>query len=90
MKLYHTSTVQIREPDLLRGRKNADFGQGFYLAPKYTQMAVKTEKALRQLRWLRSERITKLDPALREAEQEAYALALAKVMESIAGKEHEM
>ena len=33
MKLYHTGQVEIREPDLRRGRKNADFGQGFYLTP---------------------------------------------------------
>lgn len=33
MKLYHTSSVEIRNPDLRRGRKNADFGQGFYLTP---------------------------------------------------------
>lgn len=33
MKLYHTSNVEIREPDIYRGRKNADFGQGFYLTP---------------------------------------------------------
>ena len=33
MKLYHTSSVEIREPDIYRGRKNADFGQGFYLTP---------------------------------------------------------
>ena len=31
MKLYHTSTTEIRDPDIYRGRKNADFGQGFYL-----------------------------------------------------------
>ncbi len=33
MRLYHTSTVEIRQPDIRRGRKNADFGQGFYLTP---------------------------------------------------------
>lgn len=33
MILYHTSTVEIRDPDIYRGRKNADFGQGFYLTP---------------------------------------------------------
>lgn len=33
MKLYHPSTVEIRKPDIFRGRKNADFGQGFYLTP---------------------------------------------------------
>ena len=33
MKLYHTGREEIREPDIRRGRKNADFGQGFYLTP---------------------------------------------------------
>ena len=33
MKLYHTSNVAIRDPDIHRGRINADFGQGFYLTP---------------------------------------------------------
>ena len=31
MLLYHTSDQEIREPDIHFGRKNADFGQGFYL-----------------------------------------------------------
>ena len=33
MRLFHTSNMEIREPDVVRGRKNADFGQGFYLTP---------------------------------------------------------
>ena len=33
MRLYHTGTVVIKDPDLQHGRKNADFGQGFYLTP---------------------------------------------------------
>ena len=33
MRLYHTSDREIRHPDIQRGRKNADFGQGFYLTP---------------------------------------------------------
>ena len=33
MKLYHAGKEEIRKPDLHRGRKNADFGQGFYLTP---------------------------------------------------------
>ena len=33
MKLYHTGTLVIHEPDVHYGRKNADFGQGFYLTP---------------------------------------------------------
>ena len=28
--LYHTGYQEIREPDIRHGRKNADFGQGFY------------------------------------------------------------
>lgn len=33
MKLYHTGKTVIRLPDILHGRKNADFGPGFYLTP---------------------------------------------------------
>jgi len=33
MKLYHVSDIEIKDPDIRRGRKNADFGQGFYLTP---------------------------------------------------------
>ena len=158
MKLYHTSNTEIRDPDIYRGRKNADFGPGFYLTPdmdfayrwagkdaivneyeldeegllihrfkrdedwfnyifqnrrvrdglsvdvvigpiandtifetlgiissgllstanamkilmigpEFTQAAIKTEKAASQLKWIRSEKITKLDEAYRRAEQ---------------------
>ena len=31
MYLFHTGFQEIREPDVHFGRKNADFGQGFYL-----------------------------------------------------------
>lgn len=31
MILWHTGFQEIREPDVHHGRKNADFGQGFYL-----------------------------------------------------------
>lgn len=30
---YHTSDRVIESPELRAGRKNADFGQGFYLSP---------------------------------------------------------
>ncbi len=33
MRLYHTSQLIIKDPDVHFGRKNADFGQGFYLSP---------------------------------------------------------
>ena len=31
MKVYHGSTVIVEHPDVSRGRRNLDFGQGFYL-----------------------------------------------------------
>lgn len=33
MILYHTGTLELKKPDIHYGRKNADFGQGFYLTP---------------------------------------------------------
>lgn len=30
MKLYHGSTVAVKNPSLQKGRSNADFGKGFY------------------------------------------------------------
>ncbi len=33
IKLYHTGPLELRCPDIYYGRKNADFGQGFYLTP---------------------------------------------------------
>ncbi len=31
--LYHVAYQEIQKPDIRFGRKNADFGQGFYLSP---------------------------------------------------------
>ena len=36
LTVYHTGFAEIRTPDLLIGRKNADFGQGFYLSDDLT------------------------------------------------------
>lgn len=33
MLLYHTGYQEIKSPDVFYGRKNADFGQGFYMTP---------------------------------------------------------
>ena len=33
MIIFHAGELEIREPDLKHGRKNADFGQGFYTTP---------------------------------------------------------
>ena len=174
MKLYHTGEKEIREPDIRRGRKNADFGQGFYLSPdrdfssrwagadavineydldesgllihrfsrdeewfsyifhnrrarddisadvvigpiandtifetfgiissgflkpadvlklllvgpEYTQVAVKTEKALSRLKWIRSDRIARMEAVRRKAEQDAYDVSFAQVLQEIIG-----
>ena len=31
MKLYHGSTVVVKQPNIRIGRKNTDFGKGFYM-----------------------------------------------------------
>ena len=35
MKVFHAGYDEIPSPDIHRGRKNADFGQGFYLSDNY-------------------------------------------------------
>ncbi len=176
MKLYHTGTAEIKRPDLSRGRRNADFGQGFYLSPdldfsrrwasadavlneyeldeggltiirfergeewfrfifgnrrgidgsdadviigpiandtifdsfgiltsgllreedamkllmagpEYIQVALKTEKAAEKLRWIRSEKIGKLDAAVRKAEQERYDAEFSAILNDILNRE---
>jgi hypothetical protein len=172
MILYHTSDREIVNPDIHYGRKNADFGWGFYLTPdrdftyrwarkdavvnhyeldetgleiyyftrsedwfkyifanrrgkdslnadivmgpiandtifdtlgilssgflshedalkllmigpEYTQVAIKTKKATSQLRFIKSERIDRIDEADFKAEQEAYHVAFAEELERI-------
>lgn len=172
MKLYHTGKEEIRDPDIRRGRKNADFGQGFYLSPdrdfsyrwaganavineyeldesgllihrfnrnedwysyifhnrrarddlsvdvvigpiandtifetfgiissgflkpedalklllvgpEFTQVAIKTEKAASQLKWIQAGRIARLESGLRKAEQDAYDASFARILQEI-------
>lgn len=37
MRLYHGSIVTVRKPSLRPGRKNADFGKGFYTTSQFEQ-----------------------------------------------------
>lgn len=39
MRLYHGSTMAVRKPNILRGRRNTDFGKGFYCTTNYEQAA---------------------------------------------------
>ncbi len=172
MILYHTSDREIRNPDIRYGRKNADFGQGFYLTPdrdftyrwagkddvvnvydldetgldlhtfsrsaewfqyifdnrrmkdsltkdavigpiandtifdtlgimssgflkpedalkllmigpEYTQAAIKTEKAVKQLRFIKSEKIERITGEKRKLETDAYLEAFAQELEKL-------
>ena len=53
------------------------------IGPEYTQVAIKTEKALQQLRWLRSEKITGPVAAVRKTKQEEYDAAFRRVLQEI-------
>ncbi|MBE5863256.1 MAG: DUF3990 domain-containing protein [Lachnospiraceae bacterium] len=172
MILYHTSEQEIRNPDIHYGRRNADFGWGFYLTPdrdftyrwakenavvneyeldekglnictftrdinwfqyifnnrrmkdgltadivigpiandtifntfgimssgflkpenalkllmigpEYTQVAIKTEKAAKQLRFVRSEKIRHISKDAFQLEQEAYQESFAQEFEKL-------
>ena len=37
MKLYHGSTVEVKNPSISRGRANTDFGKGFYATTSFEQ-----------------------------------------------------
>ena len=39
MKLYHGSTVTVKNPSLRQGRPNTDFGKGFYTTIDFEQAA---------------------------------------------------
>ncbi|MBP3878156.1 MAG: DUF3990 domain-containing protein, partial [Lachnospiraceae bacterium] len=53
------------------------------IGPEYIQVAVKSEKALSQLRWERAEVITRVDAETYRKEQEEYQKAFAEAMEKI-------
>ncbi len=179
MILYHTSTREIQHPDIHHGRKNADFGWGFYLTPdkeftyrwarenavvntydfdesgltvhrfsrstewfeyifhnrrfkdtiradvvigpiandtifdtlgiissgylkseealqllmigpEYTQIAVKSERAVAQLRWTGATRIEQPDSLTKKTEQKAYQTEFAKRLAELSGTEEDM
>lgn len=37
MRLYHGSVVAVRKPSVIKGRKNVDFGKGFYTTTSFGQ-----------------------------------------------------
>lgn len=53
------------------------------IGPVYTQVAIKTEKAMEQLRFIGSEKIVRMDEELLKAEQDAYQEVFAAEFEKI-------
>lgn len=56
MKLYHSSTVTIEQPDTKHSREYLDFGKGFYLTSIYDQAERYAQRFVRRNReaWLNS------------------------------------
>ena len=54
MILYHSSTVEVKEPDTTHSRLYLDFGKGFYLTSIHEQAVRYAERFLRRKRiaWL--------------------------------------
>ena len=48
IKLYHTSNVEIRTPDVLHSREHLDFGRGFYLTSLQEQAVKYGQRFLRK------------------------------------------
>ncbi len=77
MRLYHVGDRAIPEPDVHYGRRNADFGQGFYLTPA----------AAKQLRWLGAEALSRPDEETRRREAADYQRAFAAALAALTGEE---
>ena len=54
------------------------------IGSEYTQVAIKTEKAVKQLRFIRSETIERIDGETLQKEREAYQMLYAQELEKIA------
>jgi hypothetical protein len=50
MKLYHGSNQIIRQPDLSKGRRFLDFGNGFYLSDEKHQVENRAKSAVKFLK----------------------------------------
>lgn len=56
MKLYHSSSISVRTPDVVHSRDYLDFGKGFYLTSIHEQAIKYAQRFLRrnQEAWLNS------------------------------------
>ena len=65
--------------------KPADAMKLLLVGPEYTQVAVKTEKAASRLKWIQSDRIAGMETSRRKAEQQAYDVSFARILQEILG-----
>ncbi len=88
--LYHTGYQVIQNPDIYYGRKNADFGQGFYLTenPEFSKRWAREKKGTDtyvnvyelELHGLESSEIIKYREIVQKEEQD-YQTLFAKCLE---------
>ena len=53
------------------------------IGPEYKQVAIKTEKGVKQLRFIRSEKIERMNGKALKAEQDAFQKAFAEELQRI-------
>ena len=56
------------------------------IGPEYRQVAIKTEKALKKLLFIKSEKIEKSDDVKLKEEQDAFQIAFAQKLEKLMGE----
>ena len=76
MKLYHSSTVKVENPDLDHSRDYLDFGKGFYLTSLREQAVLYAERFL-----LRGRPAEKFDGSLDKAMDVFYKSATAQMIQ---------
>lgn len=57
------------------------------IGPEYTQVAIKTEKAAKQLRWIGAEKIKRMDEEALKEEQDDYQKLFGEELAKIVGEE---
>ena len=67
--------------------KSEDALKLLMIGPAYTQIAIKTEKAASQLKWIRAERVERPDKETLKKEQKAYEEVFGAALNEIMGYE---
>ena len=57
------------------------------MGPEYTQVAIKTEQAAKQLRWIGAEKIKRMDEEALKGEQDDYQKLFGEELAKLVGEE---